>query len=85
MTRRTNESRRYVADQLLGVSVSLRLLLEGLQRSLSREAVDVELKARLRPIYTTMEAMAKDLGSLARQVSGREDTSDGLRDTRVGP
>ena len=82
---RTNESRRLLAEQLHGASVSRRLLLEGLQRMLPREAIDRDAKARLRQVFTAVQAASEDLATLSQDVAGRDDADGGLRDTRIGP
>jgi hypothetical protein len=81
----TNESRRQLVEQLQGASMSLRLLLEGLQRMLPREAIDRDAKTRLRQVFAAIQAASEDLALLSREVAGGDDSDTGLRDTRIGP
>ena len=84
MTREKEKERRYAADHVFGASIALRFVAQGLQRNVSPEVVADDAQVRLRSVYLTMDALAKELGQLARDIWGEDEPGEGLRDTRVG-
>jgi len=83
MTTRKDQDRRYTANHIFGLAMSMNLLAHGLQRNVSQEVLTEDFQARLQTIYATMRTLGKELSQLASDVWGLEEEDD-IRDTKVG-
>ena len=86
MTREKQQHRRHAADHAFSVGVSLKLLGLGLKCSISPDAIDDHVQARLNSVYSTIERVASELTQIARDIWGQQEggEGDGLRDTKIG-
>lgn len=82
MTTKKDQDRRYTANHIFGLAMSMNLLSHGLQRNVSQDVLNDEFQARLQSIYATMHTVGQELSQLASDIWGLE--NDGLRDTKVG-
>ena len=85
MGQKQQKERRYAADHIFGAGIAVRFLSQGLQRNVSPEVVDNDVRTRLRSVYLTMDSLTKELVQLARDIAGEDEQGQGLRDTKVGP
>lgn len=83
MSTKKEQDRRYTANQVFGLAVSLNLLVHGLQQNIVADVINEDCRSRLTGLYSRLEACAKELARLASDICP-EEGEDELRDTRVG-
>ena len=82
MVTKKEQDRRYTANHIFGLAMSMNLLAHGLQSNVSQDVLNDDFQARLQSIYATMHTVGKELSQLASDIWGLEE--DDIRDTKVG-